>query len=83
MTDAELDHLEALFRNPPSMGVLAEHGLALIAHIREASRPVVVDVAKVDTLPLETSGVIVVDSHAAPTPPQHPRAKKKGGSHGP
>ena len=34
MTHAELERIEAIFRSPPSTGVLAEHGLALCAALR-------------------------------------------------
>lgn len=34
MTHAELERIEAIFRSPPSTGVLAEHGLALCAELR-------------------------------------------------
>lgn len=34
MTLDELERIEAIFRNPPSTGVLAEHGLVLCAQLR-------------------------------------------------
>lgn len=39
MTDADLIRIEALLRNPPSNGMLAELGLELLAELRLARSP--------------------------------------------
>lgn len=85
MTDAELDRLEALFRNPPSASGLAEHGLALITALRAVkadlfgahqalfSRAAPIDSPRKLEIMLETGAL---PPPSAPTPPQRP---KKGG----
>ena len=63
MTDAELDRIEALFRNPPTACGLSEHGLALVRHIRELR----FHAETVDTIEkaAEVAGVTVEDLHEA------------------
>ena len=59
MTLDELERIEAIFRNPPSTGVLAEHGLALCAALRPYAdapvSPVPLDLAVKEALVMPES----------------------------
>lgn len=57
MTLDELERIETIFKNPPSTGVLAEHGLVLCAKLRSllAREPfsIGLDLSPVVTVPLD------------------------------
>jgi hypothetical protein len=83
MTDDRLNLIEALLRNPPSNGILAELGLELLEELRamRATAPVVVDTEKLPVLTTEPKFGFVealhatkfdehdLDPHDKPTPP--------------
>jgi hypothetical protein len=86
MTDAELDRLEALFRNPPSASGLAEHGLRLIEALRLARAPAIVSFPAGEVVlpgPISAVGNVILEGakpappvSSAPTPPQRPKKGK-------
>lgn len=82
MTEDRLSHIERMFRNPPSAAAMSDLGLELVAELRALLAPVSVPTFVVIPEPtpvLEHDDVtpVVFDSHSAPTPPQHEKAKRK------
>ena len=74
MTDAEIDRLEGIFKNPPSASGLAEHGLTLIAELRRIRVYVPAPVIVPAFIPAPE---VVEPPASAPTPPIRPSKKGK------
>lgn len=81
MTDAELDHAEALFRNPQSASTDLDLCLRLVAEVRRLSG--------IPKVPIEAHQMVVIAPNVTIKSPdglgaadEKPKRKAKGDTHG-